>query len=297
MRKNFKKIALMVFSISLSSVIYAKDIKKGTVVSINYPTKDYTVSEKKLKDSDKYEKHAWVYLPAGYNEKDKNTKYPVFLLMHGNSCNENTWGLQDEYGKVKEFLDKGMASGEVEKFIVVAANGISDKTWAREGQASSLPGVNQFGKEFRNDLLPYLREHFNILDGRENVAMAGFSMGAEQTMNIGIGECLDLISYFGAFSSIPFSIPSNPSSAVKSPSTYIKQVEKKFPDEKQSIKVLYMICGTNDGQFYPGFKTYIAKMPGWKRIEKFEQETIEGGNHDYDVWLKGFEHFIKIIFK
>ena len=52
---------------------------------------------------------------------------------------------------------------------------------------------------------PILKRTFNILEGRENTAMAGLSMGAEQTMNIGIGECLDVFSYFGVFSSVPFS--------------------------------------------------------------------------------------------
>ena len=35
--------------------------------------------------------------------------------------------------------------------------------------------------------------------------MAGLSMGGMQTINIGICECLDLISYFGAFSAAPSS--------------------------------------------------------------------------------------------
>ena len=36
--------------------------------------------------------------------------------------------------------------------------------------------------------------------------MAGLSMGGMQTINIGLGENLDILSWFGAFSAAPTSI-------------------------------------------------------------------------------------------
>lgn len=290
-------VLLCFLSISCVPITTEKNTKleKSEVISINYPTRDYTVADNELTDADKYEKHAFVYLPKGYNPEDSSTKYPVFLLMHGNSCSEYTWGLDNPYGEIKKYLDDGMANGDVKKFIVVAANGVADKTWKRKGQDSSYLGVLNFGKELRNDLLPYLRENFNILDGRENVAMAGFSMGAEQTMTIGIGECLDLISYFGAFSSIPFSVSFHLEAPVKDPLEYINDVEKTFPDKNLGINLLYMICGTNDG-FYYGYSLYEPVMPTWDRIKKFESEAVKDGEHDFGVWNKAFEHYIKMIF-
>ena len=73
-----------------------KDSERGSVVEIYYPTRDYTIDKSALTDDDKYEKHAWVYLPAGYDASDKNTKYPVFILLHGFGQNENTWGLSNK---------------------------------------------------------------------------------------------------------------------------------------------------------------------------------------------------------
>ena len=297
MIKNLKKTFLLITGITLASLLYAAPAKadKGSVVEIYYPTHDYTVPENKLSAQDKYNKHAIVYLPAGYNSNDKKTKYPLLILQHGNACNEWTWGLQDE-AEVRKSLDSNIASGKAKKMIVVTACGVSDKTWQSFENGSSLKGANKFGSELKNDLIPYLKEHFNILEGRENTAMAGFSMGAEQTMNIGIGECLDIFSYFGAFSSIPFSSPLDPGSAYKKPAVYVKEVDKAF-DSKYKIKLLYMTCGTNDGGFYPGYSDYIVEMPKWKRIEKFEKETISGAGHQWDVWTNGFDHFIQMIFK
>jgi len=71
------------------------DAQRGKVEEINYPTRDWSVDADKVTDADKYNKHAWVYLPAGYDATDKETKYPVFILLHGFGQNENTWGLSD----------------------------------------------------------------------------------------------------------------------------------------------------------------------------------------------------------
>lgn len=297
MIKKLKKTLFFIAGLTLVSLMYAAPANsdKGTVVEIYYPTQDYTVPDKKLTSQDKYNKHAFVYLPAGYDAEDKETKYPLVILQHGNGGNEWAWGLHED-GDIRHSLDNGIASGKVKKMIVVTTSGVSDKSWQNTKNGSSLKGANKFGSELKNDLLPYLKENFNILEGRENTAMAGLSMGAEQTMNIGIGECLDLISYFGAFSSIPFSVPLDPGSAYKRPAAYMNGVDKTFNSELK-IKLLYMTCGTNDRGFYPGYSAYIQKMPKWERIEKFEKETIQGADHEWKVWVNGFDHFIQMIFK
>ena len=63
-------------------------------------------------------------------------------------------------------------------------------------------------------MIPYIEANYSTyVDAddmslsREHRAMAGLSMGGMQTINIGIGECIDLFSYFGAFSAAPTSNP------------------------------------------------------------------------------------------
>lgn len=259
------------------------DAQRGSVVEISYPTKDYTAGA----SAATYEKHAWVYLPAGYDTSDAATKYPVFVLLHGFGQNENTWGLTNKGrgGKIKGYMDRGMASGDVEKFILVVANGVASASWGPYGSGSDFNGFNAFGGELRNDLLPYMRANFNVADGRENVAVAGLSMGGGQTFTIGIGECLDLASYFGAFSAALFGTSD----------AFIAGVDAKFPDLK--IKQLYMICGDADGLVYGTFPGYVDALSKWSRIEKFDSEVYEGGTHDFPVWYRGFNHFITMLFK
>jgi len=170
-----------------------EDSERGTVVEINYPTRDYTVDESALTDADKYKKHAWVYLPAGYDASDKDTTYPLFVLLHGHGQNENTWGLSNKGrgGKIKGYMDRGMASGDVEKFILVAATGIASKNWGPNGPGTDVNGAGVFEGELRNDLIPFMKSNFNIKEGRDYTAMAGLSMGGGQTFSIGIAKCLD----------------------------------------------------------------------------------------------------------
>lgn len=267
------------------------DEQRGTVKSIYYPTKDYAAINRGEEPTE-YEKHAWVYLPAGYDAEDKDTKYPVFILIHGHGQNENTWGLTDQGngGKIKGYMDRGMASGEYEKFILVCATGIASKNWGPNGAGTDMEGSNAFGGELRNDLLPYIRENYNVAEGRDNVALAGLSMGGGQTMNIGIGQCLDLISWFGAYSAAIFNTPQE----------YFPSVEATFPD--LDLNYLYMICGDADNLVIDGVRGVVnyINTTGWDKVggnERFSYTEVPGGTHDFPVWFQGFDEFSRIIFK
>lgn len=262
------------------------DAQRGTVKLINYPTHDYVNLNEDGTTKVDYEKPAYVYLPAGYDPADKETKYPIFVLMHGFGQNWTTWGLTDKGtgGKIKGYMDRGMASGDVEKFILVVPTGVADASWS-DMSGNSFNGYNAFGPELRKDLIPYMEENFNVRTDRDGRAMAGLSMGGGQTFNIGIGECLDLFSYFGAFSAATFTGSAD----------YMADVDKKFPELK--IHQLYMICGDADSLVYGGFQDYVAAMPKWEKVEKFNSEVYEGGTHDFPVWYRGFKHVIPLLFK
>ena len=264
-----------------------KKSQHGSVVEIYYPTHDYTVE--KVTDDDKYEKHAWVYLPAGYDESDKDTKYPVFILLHGFGQNENTWGLSNKGrgGRIKGYMDRGMANGDVTKFILVTATGVASKNWGPNGAGRDFNGYNAFKGELRDDLLPYLRDNFNIKDGRDNVALAGLSAGGVQTFIIGIAECLDIISHFGGFSGY----------LSGEATEFMNKIDSNKKNTFFKIHNLYMTCGDADQIAYPAFPGLVKDLRNWERVENFKAYTYPGGTHDFPVWFNGFIDFIYMIFK
>lgn len=254
---------------------------RGKVAKVFYKTKDYIAE-----GNPEYEKYAWVYTPAGYNAEDKETKYPVFVLMHGFGQNQDTWGLTTEGtgGKIKGYMDRGMAAGTVKKFILVVPTGIATK---KAQTYEDFSGYSAFGKELRDDLIPFIEANYNVRTDRDGRAMAGLSMGGGQTFTIGIAECLDLFSYYGAFSAATF----------EDSAKYMAGVDAKSEFDGLKIHQLYMICGDSDNISYSGYQDYSKALKKWDRVEKFDCEVYEGGTHDFPVWYRGFKHIIPLLFK
>lgn len=269
-----------------------KPEQRGTVTSVEYPTKDYAALARG-EEPETYNKHAWVYTPAGYDPKDTAKKYPVFVLLHGFGQNENTWGLSDKGsgGKIKGYMDRGMAEGKVEPFILICVTGVASKNWGPNGSGSDFEGFNAFSPELRDDILPWVYANYNCIEDRDHTALAGLSMGGGQTFNNGLKDNLDKISYFGAFSAAVFT----------DADTYKTDVETKWKNNPElKAHYLYMICGDADTTVYGSYPAFVAAFndKAWpERIEKFSETTVPGGTHDFPVWFKGFNEFITYVFK
>ena len=130
--------------------------------------------------------------------------------------------------------------------------------------------------------------HYNTLADRDHRAMAGLSMGGMQTINIGICECLDLFSWFGAFSAAPTSYEAN-RVAVHADSN------PEYP-----IHFFYNICGTEDSIAYASHANAAKTIPllskSLKDGENFQWYETSGG-HDFGIWNLGFYHFSRIFGK
>ncbi len=259
----------------------------GKIEHIEYTSKDY------FGDGKEIIKEANVYLPAGYSE-DK--QYNVLILMHGIGGDENEWGMTGTSSKVKMIMDNLTYYGDIEPFIVVTPNGRSAENHAKEG--SDYNSFYVFGQELRNDLIPYIDSHYSTYaeyseDGydlsaaRDHRAMAGLSMGGMQTINIGIGECVDMFSYFGAFSAAPTSNPAAKTAEI-------------LKDNEYPIHYFYNVCGKSDNV------ALAAHSAAAKTLPQVCDQFVDGENymwqevpgvHDFNVWYLGFYNFAQLAFK
>ena len=219
-------------------------------------------------------------------------EYNVLYLMHGIGGDEAEWGMVDEDSLVKRMMDNLIYYKEIEPFIVVTPNGRSTENCAREG--SDYNSFYVFGKELRSDLIPYMEAHYSTyaVEGdpsasRMHRAMAGLSMGGMQTINIGIGECMDLFSYFGAFSAAPTS-----NSAEKT--------AKILEDTPYTVDYFYNICGTEDEIAYDSAAAAAKNLPDLcdklTEPDNFIWQELKG-MHDFHIWYLGFFNFAQIAFK
>ncbi len=244
--------------------------QRGTIEKFVYEAHDY------FGDNSLYEKTAFVYLPYGY---DPAQTYDLLILCHGIGGSEYEWGMTGEESRLKRIMDNLIDSGEIKPFIVVTPNG-------RAGKSEDHSSFYRFDEELRNDLLPALAERYAVdIHDRSRCAMAGLSMGGMQTINIGLCECLDIISAFGAFSAAPTSYTS----------AVIAAKLAAFPEEP--IRYFYNICGTEDSIAYDSaskaakqITQYTDRLNG----DNFCWQERKGG-HDFNIWNLGLYNFLKII--
>lgn len=246
----------------------------GTIEKIDYITRDY------YGDGTEITKHAFVYLPWNYSAEKK---YDILILCHGIGGNEYEWGMTDDTSKVKKIMDNLVEFGEIRPFIVVTPNGRSGKDFANTN--GDFQSFYCFGQELRNDLIPWLDSHYSTYGSREHRFMAGLSMGGMQTINIGMCECLDLFSAFGAFSAAPTSYPA---------ATVVSKLNS-FPN--LPIRYFYNICGKQDNIAYASAsqaaKNICDKTARLDGTNFCWQE--QPGGHDFSIWYLGFYNFAKIV--
>lgn len=246
----------------------------GTIEHITYKTKNY------YGDGSEREKKANVYLPMEY---DSSKKYGVLYLMHGIGGNENEWGMTDDNSLIKKLMDNLTVKNDITPFIIVTPNGKAG--YKAESTAQDYNSFYRFGEELRNDLIPFIDSHYSTYNDREHRAMAGLSMGGMQTINIGICECLDLFSWYGAFSAAPSSYGAS----------RIAIWVDAHPEYK--INYFYNICGTGDTIAYHSHFDAARLLP--KLTDSFVEDVNyrwqeQMGGHDFGIWYLGFYNFAKI---
>lgn len=245
----------------------------GRVIPIAYPSKDY-FGDKNLEIT----KYANVYLPTDYDKNNK--RYAVLYLMHGIGGSETEWGLVGESSLIKKIQENLVLRGEIEPFIIVTPNGRSSKDFAKAN--CDYNSFYKFGQELRNDLIPFIDSNYRTIPDRDYRAMAGLSMGGMQTINIGLCECIDLISWFGAFSAAPTSYTA---------SRIASEVER---NSEYPVNFFYNLCGLEDGVAFSSASMAAQLLPRmtdkFVEGENFMWQTVHGG-HDFQVWYLGFLNF------
>ncbi|MGK9476439.1 esterase [Melioribacter sp. OK-6-Me] len=112
-----------------------------------------------------------IYTPPGFNINGK-TKYPVLYLIHGGSDTEETW---TKVGRANLIADNLIAQGKAVPMIIVMP------------YANVMPKpMEYFTKDMLNDIIPFIESNYPVYTDSKNRAIAGFSFGGGQTLNIGL---------------------------------------------------------------------------------------------------------------
>lgn len=112
-----------------------------------------------------------IYTPPGFDPNGK-TKYPVLYLIHGGSDTEETW---TKVGRAHWIADNLIAQGKAKPMVIVMPY----------GNVRPSP-MADFTKDLVNDIIPFVEANYSVYKDSKNRAVAGFSVGGGQTLNIGL---------------------------------------------------------------------------------------------------------------
>ena len=146
-----------------------KDVPHGRVEAVIYHS-----------DSLNMERRVHVYLPPNYQYI--HAKIHVLYLLHGVGDNDISW---TSAGKINLILDNLYATGKIKNMIVVMPAGHVPGV-PRRAMQPPVPGGDPFSKDFLDDLMPYIAKTYNVSTQRDDTAIAGFSMGGAQALNLAL---------------------------------------------------------------------------------------------------------------
>ncbi len=207
----------------------------------------------------------FVYTPPGY-DKSKNVKYPVLYLLHGGGQIEESWSW---LGKVNFMMDNLLAEGKAEPMIIVMPYGHIK----RQFMYGEIRKRELFVENLLDEIIPYIDKHHRTHTDADHRAIAGLSMGAGQSMSIGLKN-LDTFSWIGMLSG----------------GSNVENFEKEYPEiladpEKtnQKLKLFWMGRGKQERP------ERIMKFSEFLKSKKINHEVhISEYGHAWRTWRSYF---------
>lgn len=213
----------------------------------------YTVE--KVKEAD-----ITVYIPP---EIHADRQYPVLYLFHGKWQQPEIW---EEIG-LSEALNELYAAGEIIPFFVVLPH---DQNYMVDLYD------DDFYKEFLEEVMPYVENHYPVSDERDLTALGGVSRGALWVQYFAFDQ-------YGRFGHIGVHSPPNPFFSF--PKLYrIIQDHPEIPPISVRIDIGSADNGMRIGQDFSEQLTELF----------YPHEFVLGtGGHDVDYWRANIKNYLR----
>ena len=214
---------------------------------------------------------AVVYTPPNL---PADTKLPVLYLLHGSGDDETGWQVK---GNAAAILDNLVASGRVSPLLVVMPLGFARKPGDNSANRFNFQAFEQ---DLLTDLVPHIEKTYPVKTGKADRAIAGLSMGAAQSLLIGLAH-LDRFSCVGAFSGANF---------WGAQADYVPQPEA----ARDQLRLLWVSCGDADKLVLPKIKELHQHLEEQRIPHHY---SIGPGGHDWTVWKQDLFAFAQQAFQ
>ena len=277
-------IGLFQITYNISLVSDKNEIKYN--MSLLKKKRGYKYSPPKLVTyySDIYgaDKKAMVFLPVDYSEENK---YPVLYLFHGLNGSYKSW--KNMWADV--LLQNLYYTDSISKMIVVcvdSTNGVKEKKGLREVEVAKTYDLT--ASDTVQCLMPYINNSFSVKTGRDNTAVAGYSMGGRNSIYAAF-EYPEFFGYLGAFSTeYVVNYGESPNMLMPLLDDFV------LPEGIGPFKYIMLSVGKKDKDC--GNVSYeIDKYMNEQGIDHAFYE-FKGG-HESKVWKESLFYFVNNIFK
>ena len=270
------------------------DVPHGAVAAITYPSS----ALHKVRPMH-------IYTPPGYEVG--SARYPVFYLLHGAGDSDESWS---SVGRAGFILDNLIAAKKAVPMIVVMPAGHTSRTPIGRGAPPPSAGeggltpTEEFVKDFVDDVMPYVEKNYRVIADRPHRAIAGLSMGGNQTLNIAIAH-LDRFTYVGVFSSgligalgrgaAPVAAPSPPGAPPVLDAAWEQQHIAALDNAavKKGLKAFWFVTGSED-RLMPTTKATIELFKRHGFNPTFSEST---GGHTWANWRDYLNTFAPQLFR
>ena len=218
----------------------------------------------------------WVYTPPGYTA-ERDRRYPVLYLLHGSNDTAAGWTIA---GDVNFIFDNLIAAKKMVPMVVVMPFGHALPFGSGRGSADNTSLFEQY---LLKEVIPGMEAKYRTLPGRERRALAGLSMGGEQSLAIGMGH-LELFSAIGAFS------PSVPRGYAESWAPLLADAA----GTNQKLKALWIACGRQDPSHMNPSRTLAETL---KQHGIHYQYVETEGAHNFALWQQHIAQFAPLLFR
>lgn len=245
-----------------------KPVPHGEVAAVHYQSKAIGIPRR-----------MHIYTPPGYATSGQ--RYPVLYLLHGAGDNDQSWLMA---GRANFIFDNLIAAGKAKPMIVVMPAGHTPGA-APVGTVSQ-PGPDAFARDLMTDVVSYVEKNYRTRTERENRAIAGLSMGGQQTLNVGLTN-LDKFSQIGVFSSGWFGQDGAANFARNNPALLAD------PKLNNRIKLFWFATGKDDFVL-ASTKASLAMLDEHK--VRYSYKETEGG-HTWPNWRAYLNEFAPLLFR
>ena len=222
----------------------------------------------------------YVYTPPGYERGSGH--YPVLYLLHGAGFTQQGWTTT---GRANFILDNLIAEGKAVPMVVVMPYG--------HPQAVTTIGLNDPPQRDRSlvsdDLLqtviPLVERTYRVETDPGHRAIAGFSMGGNQSLTIGLTHP-ELFHWVAGFSA---AIPRQQAALERTFADVLDHPER----TNRTLDLLWTACGTDDRGWFPPNKLFADLLDQRGVHHTF---VTTPGAHQWQVWRRNFITLAPLLF-